>query len=187
MGVAKIRSCRGITLIELIISIIVISVALTGILSVMNLTTARSADPLLVQQANSIAQSYLDEILLRPFCDPNDFSTDCFTDCNTNACAACSGSTTAGGGPETRATFDDVCDYGVVADVGAVDQFGNPIPELADYNVQVVVDDDTDANGDAAINGLDATAGQSVRVDVIVTHATHGDIRVGVSGYRVNY
>ena len=185
-AVPGIRNCRGVTLVELIISIVVISVALTAILSVMNLTTARSADPLLVQQANGIAQSYLDEILLRPFCDPNDFSTDCFADCNTNACAACSGSTMEGGGPETRATFDDVCDYGIVTDIGAVDQWGNPIPELANYNVQVVVDDDTDGNGDASINGLNAAAGRAVRVDVTVTHATHS-IRVGVSDYRVNY
>lgn len=185
-GPASPRRDRGITLIELIISIVVIGVALAGVLSVMNLTTARSADPVLVEQANAIAQSYLEEVLLRPFCDPNDFSIDCFADCSANACAACSGSTVEGGGAETRATFDDVCDYDGLTDTGATDQSGTPIASLASYVVQVSVDDDSDGNGDACVNGLNASAGRCVRVDVSVAH-TGGNVRVDLSGYRVNY
>jgi MSHA pilin protein MshD len=43
------HSQRGATLIELIITIVIISVALTGVLSVMNLSTRYSADPVIQQ------------------------------------------------------------------------------------------------------------------------------------------
>jgi len=175
------RTHAGMTLIELVISIVIISIALTAILSVMGFTTARSADPMLRQQANAIGQSYLEEILLRPVCDPNDFSTDCFAACTTSACSGCSGSTLVGGGSETRATYDDVCDYDGLSDNGARDQHGNSIAALGAYNIGVNVDDA------ATLNGLDGTGGQVVLVTVVVSHATQGNIQVSLSGYRANY
>ncbi len=54
---------NGATLIELIITIVVISSALVGILSIINITTRHSADPVVQQQAIAIAESYLEEIL----------------------------------------------------------------------------------------------------------------------------
>jgi MSHA pilin protein MshD len=62
----------GISLIELIIFIVIISVALTGILLVMNQTTAHSADPLLHKQAIAAAESLLEEVQLQDFVDQND-------------------------------------------------------------------------------------------------------------------
>jgi len=65
---------RGISLVELIMFIVIVSVALAGILLVMNVTTKSSADPLIHKQALAIAESLLEEIGLMPFtwCDPND-------------------------------------------------------------------------------------------------------------------
>ena len=70
---ARIRE-RGISLIELIMFIMIVSVALAGILLVMNVTTKGSADPLVHKQALAIAESLLEEVELMPFtfCDPND-------------------------------------------------------------------------------------------------------------------
>lgn len=67
---------RGISLIELIIFIVIISVALIGILLVMNQTTAHSADPLIHKQALAVAESLLEEVELMPltYCDPDDAS-----------------------------------------------------------------------------------------------------------------
>ncbi len=64
----------GISLIELIVFIIIVGVALAGVLSVLNLTTARSADPLIRKQMLAIAESLLEEVELQPFtaCDPTD-------------------------------------------------------------------------------------------------------------------
>ena len=65
---------RGISLIELIMFIVIVSVALAGILLVMNVTTKNSADPIIHKQALAIAESLLEEVELMPFtyCDPDD-------------------------------------------------------------------------------------------------------------------
>ena len=57
----------GITLIELIISMVIISISLTGIFTVMNLTVSHSADPVIYHQAISIAEACIEEILLEPY------------------------------------------------------------------------------------------------------------------------
>ena len=58
---------RGISLIELIMFIVIVSVALAGILQVMNVTTKNSADPLIHKQALAAAESLLEEIELQDF------------------------------------------------------------------------------------------------------------------------
>lgn len=65
---------RGISLVELIMFIVIVSVALAGILLVMNTVTKGSADPLIHKQALAIAESLLEEVELMPFtfCDPDD-------------------------------------------------------------------------------------------------------------------
>ena len=57
----------GITLIELIISMVIISISLTGIFTVMNLTVSHSADPVIYHQAISLAEACLEEVLLEPY------------------------------------------------------------------------------------------------------------------------
>jgi len=106
---------RGFTLVELIISMVVVSIALGGVLMVMNYTVRHSADPMLQHQALAIAESYLEEVLLQSFNDPD------------------------GPGGETRAFFDDVGDYNGLIDVGARDQAGNAILGLGSYTVAVTV------------------------------------------------
>jgi MSHA pilin protein MshD len=110
----------GLTLIELILSMVLISIAVTGVLSVMNLTVKYSADPLIQHQALAIAEAYLEEILLQGYSDPNGSNTG-----------------------ETRATFDNVDDYNGLSDTGAHDQQGTLINNLSTYNVSVDVADQT--------------------------------------------
>lgn len=62
----------GFTLIELVIFIVVVSVGVVGILSVMNLTVQHSADPVVRKQAAALADSILEEILLKEYDDPDD-------------------------------------------------------------------------------------------------------------------
>jgi MSHA pilin protein MshD len=68
------RRLRGASLIELIMFMVIVSVGLAGILSVMNITTKSSADPMVRKQAIAIAESLLEEIELQAFtyCDPED-------------------------------------------------------------------------------------------------------------------
>lgn len=69
------RQC-GITLIELIVFIVIVSVALSGVLSVLNITVKSSADPLQPKQALAIAEGMLEEVLLKGYCDPDAAGTD---------------------------------------------------------------------------------------------------------------
>lgn len=58
---------RGFTLIELIIFIVVVSAGLAGILSVMNTVVKSSADPMVRKQAMALADSIMEEILLKSY------------------------------------------------------------------------------------------------------------------------
>lgn len=62
---------RGMTLIELIIFIMVVSLALAGVLTVFNTVVRSSADPILAKQAMAVAEALLEEISLKDFCDPS--------------------------------------------------------------------------------------------------------------------
>lgn len=65
------RRQTGFSLIELIIFIVVVSVGMAGILMVMNTTVRSSADPLVRKQAVALADSILEEILLKAYDDPD--------------------------------------------------------------------------------------------------------------------
>lgn len=106
----------GITLVELILSLVIISIAITGVLTVMNLTVSHSADPVTQHQAIAIAESYLEEILLQSYDDPDGVS-----------------------GEIIRSLFDDVDDYNGLSDTGVHDQQDNPIATLSNYNVSISV------------------------------------------------
>ncbi len=108
----------GATLIELILSMVIISIALIGIFSVINLTVSHSADPVVQHQAIAIAEAYLEEIQSKSYSDP-DGATAC----------------------ETRANFDDVDDYnaGCLQTTVVQDQNGYAVSSLSSYNVSIVV------------------------------------------------
>ncbi len=106
----------GITLVELILSMVIISIALTGVLSVMNLTVSHSADPVIQHQAIAVAESYLEEVLLQSYDNPvNGYSG------------------------ADRSLFDDVDDYDGLSNTGVKDHLGNAVATLAHYNVSVSV------------------------------------------------
>lgn len=107
--------CRGVTLVELIVTIVVIAAAVAAVLGVVSVTAARSADNLVQTQGVIVAESYLDEILAKPF--------------GTDACyPACA-----------RTQMNKVGDYNGLADAGAHDQTGAPVAGLGTYGVQVSV------------------------------------------------
>ncbi len=80
----------GFSLIELIFFIVVVSIGLVGVLKVMDVGVASSADPMVRKQAQALAESVLQEVLQKAYTDPDPAVTS---------------------GESTRATFDDVDDY----------------------------------------------------------------------------
>lgn len=107
-------STRGFTLIELVLTIVVVGAAAAGLLTLFINITAHSADPFIQHQAAAIGEAYLEEIVLRPFQDPDGI-----------------------GGEVNRAVFDDIFDYDGLTGPPA-DQFGVPLG-LGDYTVTVAV------------------------------------------------
>ena len=144
----------GVTLIELVVSIVVVALAAGAVLGVLARSVETSADAMVLSQAVSIAEGYLEEITLKPFVDPD------------------------GVEPEAgRAAFDDVADYDGLVDVGARDQFGNPIPALAGYTVRVTV------SASGALTGVPNA--DAKRVDVRVTYPPSVDLTL--SAYKTRY
>jgi MSHA pilin protein MshD len=104
---------RGVTLVELIVSIVVIGVALAGVMVVIVRNTSASADPLIWHQAVIVGEAYLEEILTKNF--------------------------TADGVEASRGLYDDVWDYNGITDSPPRDQNGTAITALAGYSVNVQV------------------------------------------------
>ena len=185
----------GFSLIELVVAIVIISIGVTGLITLILNTTKNSIDPQIQVQGNAIARAYLEEIMLQSFCEPNfDPDADGLTECSSTtvgegcteaACATgstntCGGQFAVGGAEAGRSVFDDVCDYNGLTDVGAMDQTGGGvITGLEDYTVGVTVNDT------ALLNGLNGTNGQVVRIDVTVTHTSGTTMEL--SGYKTNF
>jgi MSHA pilin protein MshD len=154
----NIKDC-GYTMIELVISITIISIAILGTLLAINTAVMFSGDPLISTQAVAIAESYLEEIMTKDFPTPA-------------IAAACPAPGV------TRSNFTNVCNYNGLNQV-PTDQNGNIIPGLSGYTVQVAVDRQT------AVLGALATGTQVVRIDVSVSHTAMTTMTFSV--YRANY
>ncbi|OGS75743.1 MAG: hypothetical protein A2Z94_05680 [Gallionellales bacterium GWA2_55_18] len=155
---------RGISLIELIMYIVIVSVAMAGILQVLNTNTTFSADPFVKKQARAIAESLLEEIELHIFSN--------------------SGFTPAIPGSPTRAertSFDDVMDYNGFATSGVYpandDGTAAVVSGLADYNVTVAV---------AGVAWDNITNVSAVQITVTVNNLNASQV-VEAIGYRVDY
>lgn len=167
----------GLTLVELVISIVVIGVGLAGILVVINQNVFTSADPMAQHQAVAVAESYLAEILAKDFCEPGNTCQPGQPNPGAN-CTPC-------GAVEARALRNSVCDYNGHTDgsgpgLGPRDQDNNVLG-LDDYAVQVTVTQDATAS-------LGALAGNTcdvLRVDINVTGPA--GVNFTLSGYRTNY
>jgi len=157
---AQRRFVRGVTLIELVITIVIVAISVTAVLGVLSMLATGSADAMIRNQAVAIASAYLEEITLKPYSDPDGVA----------ALEA------------TRDLYDDVSDYSGLVDpsvlgggVGARDQFGNAIAGLDQYTVTV------SAGTLTSIPGVDVR-----RIDVNVQYPS-AHVNVTISGYRTNF
>jgi MSHA pilin protein MshD len=171
---------RGLSLIELLVFIVVVGIAVTGVLSVYSLTSRTSVDPMIRKQAVAIAESLLEEVLAKPYtyCDPDDANVG-----SASSPAGCATTPEGMGaeGVEDRYSnitpFDNVNDYNGFAMVGIVDLSGNAVDGLNGYTAAVQVQDA------GAFNGI--PVGETLLVTVTVT--APGNQGVSLSGYRTRY
>lgn len=156
------RLQRGMTLIELVITIVILGIAAAAMFSAMAAISGRSADPMLRQQSLAIAEAYMEEITLQGF------------PANTG-CAANNNGAGRGG-------FDDACDYNGLF-YGGAQPFSprsalsaTPLAGLEAYRVKVGV-------AGQALNGIPAA--DALRILVTVTDPAGQEL--ALTGYRARY
>jgi len=133
----KRRDQAGFTLVELVVFIVVVSLALTGVILVINRTVTLAPEALVRTRALEIAQAYLDEIATRRY-DENTGQGG-VPRCDSSDPGAQPCSNVLGPEGETRAVFDDVDDYHGLDDSPPVDVAGNPFPGYDGYRVRISV------------------------------------------------
>ncbi len=151
---------------ELIIAIVVMSLALAGAISLYVVTVQSSADPMTRQQAQLVAEAYLEEMLLKRFYDPN----------TNTVCPAPEGS---------RSLYDNFCDYDGINETPPRDQYGSAIAALSAYTVQVSMARDNTVTLNGLTNGPAANEIRVLRADVTVTGPSNASVTL--TGYRTNY
>lgn len=151
------RLQMGFTLIELLIFIVVMGVGLAGILSVMNTVVKSSADPMVRKQTLAVAESLLEEILLKDYAKPSDSTVVGFS---------------SGG---SRVLYDCVDDYNNYTANPITDVLGTSVAGLVNYSISpaIVVVSSADLTGVAA---------KKITVSVSGPGGT-----LSLSGYRSNY
>ena len=176
------RAQSGLTLIELIFFIVIVGGALAGVLSVLNVTTKSSADPLVRKTMLTIAQALMEEVQALPFtyCDPDDANAQTATSASVGApgCAT----TAEVIGPEigeSRSLFDNVNDYHGLVLNPITDVTGNAFP-VAGYRAEIAVSNDAGFGP----SGLTPPSAAVLRIAVTVTK--DGD-SFTLEGYRTRY
>ncbi len=122
------QNCQnGITLIELVISIVVLGIALTAIVSAISTSVGRSSGVLLQDRMIELSQAYMDEILGKRFDEDTPIGGyPPVTNCSIN--------TEEG----NRANYDDVDDYNGLNEVPTSQTTAN-FANYSDYRVAVSV------------------------------------------------
>ena len=176
--------CRGVTLVEVIMFIVIVGVAAGGILMVFANTSRASAAPLIRKQALAIAESLMEELRQMPFtfCDPDDANASTATGAfvGVNGCAATVEAMGSEAG-ETRyaplTPFDNVNDYNGFAMAGGIlDITGATIAGLGAYSAAVAVTP-------LVFGPIAATDAQQITVTV----TGPGNITVTLDGIRTRH
>lgn len=167
----------GFTFVELVIFIVVSSIALVGVLSMYQQATARSSDAIASRQSAEAAYALLEEIEAMPFtyCDPSDPAAGAAA--SPADCSMPQGLSPGAGKSRGSLTapFNNVGDYGGYSQTGITDINGNPAPGLGAYSIAVSL-------SQPALPGVSADA--AVRIDILVT-GPYGSQTI--TGYRLRH
>lgn len=124
------KSHAGLSLIEAIVFILIISIGLTGVISVYLYTTRHSADAMLSLKTIELSQAIMDEILSKAYDENTPNGGGCVGSGANTACNSSTSFSAFGIDPgESRSRFDDVDDYLDLAYCG--DGVASPPPPCA--------------------------------------------------------
>lgn len=131
MGIKQKKNQQGITLIELVLAIVIVSIALGAIIQSWSFAMAGSANPLLQHKSLKLAQMYSDEILSKRFDETTPLGGGLATSIS---CPVSSGIDT---GESSRNLFDDVDDYQNLSESPPQDINGNNLSTYGGYQVSI--------------------------------------------------
>jgi MSHA pilin protein MshD len=172
------RRDRGVTLVELVMFIVIVSAAAAGILMIISVTTQRSADPLLRKQALDVAESLMDEVFMHPmtYCDPDDANLLTATASTCATASQASGPQAGESRYSSTTPFDNVIDYNGFSMTGIRDLTNTPISGLSAYNATVSM---TPVGSSYALSNDEAL---NITVKVIT-----GNVTVSLSAVRFRH
>lgn len=190
MFVDRVTRQRGVTLIETIVFIVMISVGVVGLVSVMNPMIRASADPMVTKQMVAIAESLLNEVMHQPdtWCDPEDANAataQAYAGCASNpqnALGATPNTETRDGSGGSGEFFDNVRDYAGFAMDNVADPSGGSV--IAGYRAEVAI-----VEAGAGF-GIAADAALAITVTACRTGAPApcaGRESIALTGYRFRY
>lgn len=179
----------GFGMIELLITLVIVSIALVAILTVQSRANLMSADPQLRKQALAIAEGLLEEISLARFtyCDPNDANAETAT--SPAGCATLPEVADQEAGGVGR-PYDNVNDY--VSAYGVPTTYVNDAVGLSfpsGYTATVTISPDASLGPvGSVITPVDATAANAkvLRITVSVSYR-NGTETLVLDGYRTRY
>jgi MSHA pilin protein MshD len=113
------KAMRGFTLLELVVTLIVLAIAVGAIAGLVAQIGGSSASPVLQTQALYLAEGYLEEAALRSYSDPDGINEGCGV---------------------SRDLWDDVGDYACLATAAApTDSTGVAMAGLSRYRISMTV------------------------------------------------
>ena len=192
----SVRQQTGTTLVELVVTILVLSIALVGVTFAVRGGITRSADTMVELRAVALAQAYIDEILSKRFDERS--ASNGVPPCRAVAPPprVCTAEGSFGpDGPETRATYDDVDDYHNLSEGGEPpnqlrDAQGNPRQGYDNFRVEVTVRYINVGVGQEEENlSIDNELGDELDAKLITVTVFYGGLPDGFqfSAYKSNF
>ena len=161
---------QGATLVELIMTIVIISVAIAGVVGAFSLIAGRSADPLNQSRAVALSQLYMDEILAKKFADESPVGGG-EVDVDKADCSS------LGDDGDDRSDYDDVDDYQGLVDKPPANSEEVDLEGYSGFSVSISVE------CDGAEVGL--SDHHAKRISITVTDPSGNDYLF--SAYRGNF
>lgn len=202
MHIKLINKQPGISMIELIVFILVMGIAFVGVMAVFINTQRYSADPMIRIKTVELAQSLMEEILLKAYDERTPLGGGCVDGMASTRCTSGRAASAAFGtdpGELNRGAYDDVDDYHNLAYCGTggtanaactaacnplVDEQGNNI--AADYpGFGVCIRVTYDGNGINPGAGVAVLNNDAKRIDIFISDPR--DTQLSFSAYKVNF
>jgi len=176
-----VRRSSGFTLVEMIVSMVIISVVIAGLVPLVGLVK-NSADPMITKQAESIAEALMDEVRLAGFtwCDP--------ADANFATAGSAAGCATVAEGMGLEAgnvrPYDNVNDYHVFCATPMAtitNMTGTADVEFTGFTAKICI---SPYALDLTTAGSDIQTDPALKIDITISK---GNTSFTLTGWRTRY